>query len=151
MNDCNEQFDQRLWKILPHRPPMLLINKIISVEKNQSQAMVFIDENSPFFKKGQGISASIGLEYMGQTAALIAGYEVLQGKATEPHLGYLLGMRKYESTTAYFKVGRVLIVECKEEAVVGESLARFNCTIRYQHCEEIIVTASLSVLRKKSA
>lgn len=148
MNLSNKRFDPILWKLLPHRPPMLLINKVVSVEKKSSKSRVLIDEEASFFKTEKGVPATIGLEYMGQTAALIAGYEVLHGDASEPHLGFLLGTRQYESSVAYFKPNTILEVECTEGSTVGDTLASFICTIRYQDSEEILAGASLSVLRK---
>lgn len=142
------RFDPKLFDLLPHRPPMLLINKIIDVQKTQSHAEVLIDEESSFFQTNKGVPAAVGLEYMGQTAALIAGYEKLQDPNAEIRLGFLLGSRKYQTQTPYFETNKVLDVECTEGALVGESLANFNCTIKYQGEEEVLASASLSVLRK---
>ena len=148
MNDTNPRFDPRLFDLLPHRPPMLLINKIIDVKKTQSRAEVLIDEESSFFETNKGVPAAVGLEYMGQTAALIAGYEKLQNPEAEIRLGFLLGSRKYQTQTPYFEKNSVLDVECTEGALVGESLANFNCTIKYQGEDEVLANASLSVLRR---
>ncbi|KAG1660469.1 hypothetical protein GQR58_022013 [Nymphon striatum] len=49
--------------------------RINSVDEKQSSAEVFIDKETPFYEKGFGVPACIGLEFMGQTAALIAGNE----------------------------------------------------------------------------
>ncbi len=129
---------------------MLLINKILAVSNKESSAEVFIDEETPFYEKGLGVPACIGLEFMGQTAALIAGNEAIKNPA-DAKLGFLLGTRKYQSTIAYFKENSILVVECTEGAMVGETLASFNCTIRYQNDPEIVAKASLSVLRKSPA
>lgn len=148
MTDTTDRFDSRLFELLPHRPPMLLINNIIDVQETSSHAEVIIDKESAFFKAEKGVPAAIGLEYMGQTAALIAGYEKLHNSDAEIRLGFLLGSRKYECDLPYFKEGCILSIECNEGALVGESLANFNCTIRYQQSDEILARASLSVLRK---
>ncbi len=147
MSDVISRYDPKIMELIPHRPPMLLINKILSLGEKKSSAEVFIDKDTPFYEKDLGVPACIGLEFMGQTAALIAGNEALKNPA-DAKLGFLLGTRKYQSTIAYFKENSVLIVECKEGAMVGETLASFNCTIRYQDDPEIIASASLSVLRQ---
>ena len=147
MTDVTPRFDPEILELIPHRPPMLLINKILSVDSKKSSAEVFIDQETPFFEKDLGVPACIGLEFMGQTAALIAGHEV-KNEPSEAKLGFLLGTRKYQSTTAYFKENSALEIECTEGAMVGETLASFNCEIRYKNNPEIIATASLSVLRK---
>ena len=64
---------------------------------------------STFFVKEKGVPAWIGIEYMGQTAALIAGYQQQRG-LTGPHLGFLLGTRRYASRTEWFEPDRVLRV-----------------------------------------
>jgi len=90
----------------------------------------------------------VGLEYMGQTAALIAGYQLEQGM-TEPHLGFLLGTRNYSVTTSGFEAGVILEVVCKEKAVVGDGLATFDCSIFIQGQDAAVAKAGLTVFRRK--
>ena len=87
------------------------------------------------------------MEYMGQTAALIAGYQLQQGTVA-PHLGLLLGTRKYEAFVPYFCAGDVLQVRCTEVAVVGDSLANFQCEIINLQDQSRCASAKLSVFRK---
>lgn len=150
VSDKEERFNQEIFEFLPHRQPMLLINDIVDISQSASSAMTYIDSEAPFFECDKGVPAYIGLEYMGQTAALIAGYQLKHG-LVEPHLGFLLGTRAYKSAVAYFKVGSVLVIECKEKAVVGDSLATFDCSIRYQDDDAILARANLSVFRKINA
>jgi len=130
-----QRFDSDVLEMIPHREPMLLINKLESVDQKRSQASVIIDSETPFYQQGKGVPSWIGLEYMGQTAALIAGHQVKEG-LSEPHLGFLMGSRKYETVVEYF------------EALVGESLATFNCTISNSKTGVILANALLSVFRK---
>ena len=147
MNQSNSlRFDAKILEYLPHRPPMLLVNNIIEVSNTHAIARVLVDQEAPFFTK-QGVPASIGIEYMGQTAALIAGYQLEQG-TTEPHLGFLLGTRAYSTELAYFPADSTLRVECREKALVGDSLATFDCIIAFEEEVESIAKASLSVFRK---
>jgi len=141
------RFDPRITELIPHREPMLLINQLLEVNQNGSSASVIIDEQTPFFTKDKGVPAWIGLEYMGQTAALIAGHQVQQG-VSEPHLGFLMGSRKYEATVSHFTPQSILTVECKEGALVGDSLATFNCSISDSETGNVLATAMLSVFRK---
>lgn len=141
-----ERFDPQLFELIPHRPPMLLVNNVVELSATQSSATVIIDEKASFFSEN-GIPSWVGIEYMGQTAALIAGYQLQQG-LTEPQLGFLLGTRRYQAEVAHFPAGSVLLVSCVEKAVVGDSLATFDCEIRDQSSEQILATASLSVFRK---
>ncbi|MBX2849937.1 MAG: hypothetical protein KTR16_16550 [Acidiferrobacterales bacterium] len=138
--------DPEILELIPHRPPMLLINKISALDQNSSQAIVTIDANAPFVES-QGVPSWIGLEYMGQTAALIAGYQLREG-LTQPHLGFLLGTRNYRAEQAYFNIDSELLVSCQEAALVGDSLATFDCTIQSRDDMQILATANLSVFRK---
>jgi len=138
--------EPEILDLIPHRPPMLLINKIQSLTENGSQAIVVIDSDAPFINEA-GVPSWIGLEYMGQTAALIAGYQLREG-LTKPHLGYLLGSRNYSVEQAYFSIGSELLVSCKEAALVGDSLATFDCKIQDNQTKQDLAKASLSVYRK---
>ncbi|NVK56210.1 MAG: 3-hydroxydecanoyl-ACP dehydratase [Alteromonadaceae bacterium] len=145
------RFDSRLYDLIPHRPPMLLINKVLDVDERSSSSLVRIDESSSFFEKEHGVPAWIGLEYMGQTAALIAGHQLQQGLVS-PHLGFLLGTRAYKAECSYFTKGEYT-VRCEEKAVVGDGLATFDCFIEnYNETSQTIkclATASLSVFRRQ--
>jgi predicted hotdog family 3-hydroxylacyl-ACP dehydratase len=142
-----ERFDPQLFELIPHREPMLLINKVLEVNDSSSEALVLIDQETPFFEQKQGVASWIGLEYMGQASALIAGHQLKQGNI-EPHLGFLMGSRKYQTQVAYFKPEQTLIVRCNEAALVGDSLATFNCCISDQTTGQELATAILSVFRR---
>jgi predicted hotdog family 3-hydroxylacyl-ACP dehydratase len=139
-----------LHALIPHREPMLLLSSVCELGGNFSTAEIIISTSSSFFMQAKGVPSWIGIEYMGQTAALIAGYQLQQGTVT-PHLGLLLGTRKYEAFTAWFNEGDVLLVSCKEVAVVGQELATFQCDIRNKNDGVLYATAKLSVFRKPLA
>lgn len=147
----DSRFDSRLYELIPHRPPMLLINKVLKVDERTSSSLVVIDEDSPFFEDEHGVPAWIGLEYMGQTAALIAGHQLQQG-LTPPHLGFLLGTRAYKAECSYFREGEYT-VRCEEKAIVGDGLATFDCFIetynKNSQTIKCLATASLSVFRRQ--
>lgn len=136
-----------LLDYLPHRSPMLLIDKIITVSDNSSEAEVEITATSSFCQSDKGVPAWIGLEYMGQTAALIAGHQKLKGEAKE-YVGFLLGTRRYNSHVEFFAIGQRLRIQCQQLAVVGETLATFQCTITLIETNTELATAKLSVFRK---
>jgi len=139
--------DNRLHELLPHRPPLLLLDKCVSVSNQHSQSQVMVTQQSPFFLAPGGIPAWIALEYMGQTAALIAGYQLEQG-VIAPHVGFLLGARKFKALVSCFKAGQQLNVSCKELAVVGDSLATFDCEVADASNNTVLAKCKLSVFRK---
>ena len=142
--------DTAILELIPHRPPMLLIQRLVSVSTSAAKARVNITADSPFFIPDKGVPAWVGLEYMGQTAALIAGYQQAQ-HALDPHLGMLLGTRKFASTQAWFKAGAELLISCSQLAVVGNSLATFSCEITDPDNRRSYAEAKLSVYRKPIA
>ena len=145
------QFDPKILDLIPHREPMLLINEVLDVGLSSSSSRVFISASTPFFKEGYGVNSWIGIEYMGQTAALIAGYRLKNG-SLDPHLGFLLGTRSYKVYCAYFLPGSILKVTCKELSMVGEDFAKFECAIHAADPQlpegRLLAEANLSVYRK---
>lgn len=148
----DNRFDPRLFELIPHRPPMLLINRVLDVDARSSSSLVMIDSESSFYEPHKGVPAWVGLEYMGQTAALIAGHQLQQGLIT-PHLGFLLGTRAFKAQCDYFPVGAILKVSCSEKALVGDDLATFDCSIENYDADtqdsKILANANLSVFRRQ--
>lgn len=142
--------DPQILQLLPHRQPMLLLNRLVDVGANRSCAEVDIVPGASFFSDGKGVPAWIGVEYMGQTAALIAGFQLAQGTVA-PHIGLLLGTRKYAAAVPWFPAGAVLSVSCVEAAVVGQNLATFTCEIHHKQTGDLFATANLSVFRRPLA
>jgi len=146
--------DPDLLRYLPHRPPMLLVDKLMMVRNNQAETRIEIKISSSFYVEGKGVPAWIGIEYMGQTAATIAGYQLNSG-ALEPHLGLLLGTRKYHAEVEWFELGDTLSVRCKEQGAMQGTLATFQCEIvRINSAIDVIpeegnvlATANLTVYR----
>lgn len=137
--------DPLIYQLIPHREPMLLIDKVLHVAADSASAEVHITADSPFFMAPTGVPAWIGIEYMGQTAALIAGHQLQQG-LTKPHLGFLLGTRQYQIHVPDFADGDILQVSCTQAALSGDQLAQFSCEI--SRGGELCATAKLTVFRK---
>lgn len=139
--------DIDLLALIPHRLPMLLLSRGISVTERSACAEVDIDAHSAFLVPGRGVPSWIGVEYMGQTAALIAGFQQQRGHM-EPHLGMLLGTRRYTAGAAWFEEGTTWRVTCEEVAVVGQQLATFQCEILDRSTGIQAASARLSVFRR---
>lgn len=138
---------ETLHDLIPHRESMLLLSEVGEVANTESSAYIHITRLSSFYVEGKGVPSWIGVEYMGQTAAMIAGYQLQQG-TVEPHVGLLLGTRKYSAHCAWFPDKSQLRVHCQEVAVVGDGLATFACSITNRHTGDEYATAKLSVFRK---
>jgi predicted hotdog family 3-hydroxylacyl-ACP dehydratase len=133
--------------LIPHRSPMLLIDTIVELSEQHAIATVSINPQASFFETLHGVPSWIGLEYMGQTAALIGGYQERVNKLG-PQLGFLMGTRRYTTTCNHFKPGCELHIHCQEQATVGDSLAIFDCKIIDNQHEQPLATAKLSVFRQ---
>jgi predicted hotdog family 3-hydroxylacyl-ACP dehydratase len=82
--------------LLLHRGSMLLISRILHVDAGSAEVEIDISGHSSFFIPGKGVPGWIGIEYMSQAAAVIAGYQGRHSNATVPQ-GYL---RRRRSTRA---------------------------------------------------
>ncbi|MDT8448208.1 MAG: hypothetical protein RRB13_15045 [bacterium] len=98
-----------LSELLPHRPPMLLIQEPLEITPDFCQAQVKITAQSPFIRLGQ-VPAHVALEYFAQTAAAHAGWLARQSGET-PRPGRLVACRKLSLEVAGFKLGELLSVE----------------------------------------
>lgn len=141
------EIDLEILALIPHRPPMLLIETLLAVSATQASAELVIGAQSHFYEADHGVPAWVGLEYMGQTAALIAGHQQRVGDCP-PHLGFLLGCRTYQSQVGFFAPQKKLIIKASQATIVGESLATFNCTITDASNNNELANALLSVYRR---
>jgi predicted hotdog family 3-hydroxylacyl-ACP dehydratase len=139
--------DPQITALIPHRAPMLLLNRLVSVGDTSACAEIDITPEASFFQSAKGVPAWIGVEYLGQTAALIAGFQLQQGRV-EPHLGLLLGTRKFTATTSWFPPQTTLVITCTEVAVVGQNLATFAGEIHDKNSGVLYASAKLSVFRR---
>ena len=125
---------------------MLLIDQVVTVKNDRAEAMVEITSSSSFYVEDFGVPAWIGIEYMGQTCATIAGVQLQQG-ALEPHVGMLLGTRCYQTNQQWFAPGAKLTIRCQQSAAMQGTLASFQCEI-FSATEQAIASATLNVYRK---
>ena len=117
--------------LIPHRPPMQLIDGVISWDETRLWAHVSISELSPFLD-GNGVPTCIGLEYLAQAAAAFFAINAQHTEAgSEPRAGMLIGSRRYTVTLPYFDIGSQLIIRTKLSsklpcANTGPTLVKFN-------------------------
>jgi len=113
--------------LIPHADPMVLLDRVISVDENSLVAEVRIREDSVFCNP-DGVGAWVGIEYMAQAIGAWAGYSAqLRGEAVK--LGFLLGTRRYECTRPLFALGSVLRVHVQRLFQNENGLGSFECSI----------------------
>lgn len=131
-------------ELVPHRPPMLLVDRVIAHGDNVIVCEVEVKADSLFTVEHDGrreVPAVVGLEYMAQTVATFAGLSARKERRA-PRIGFLIGCRELRLDTDAFAAGDVLTVEARR--LFGENdLGSFACTIT--RGDRILVTGTLTV------
>lgn len=124
-----------LTKILPHNPPMILLDDILEVnlEKNYLTSKFGVYPEKLFYEEGCGINSLVGIEFMAQT---IGCYAYFRSGCKEPKIGFLLGSRLYNNQIEYFKEGEKYTVKVSEVFNDNE-IAVFDCLIYDKDGNEI--------------
>ena len=136
-----------LDELLPHRPPMVLIDAVESfdAEAKRLTARVTIGENQLFFD-GDGVPNWVAIEYMAQTAAALVGYYDKHVAPRQPiRPGLLLGTRKLDLKLERFETGKTYRIVA-ENAFSDSDAASFACRIE-DEAGETVATANLNAYR----
>jgi predicted hotdog family 3-hydroxylacyl-ACP dehydratase len=129
--------------LIPHAGPMVLLDRVISVDAETLCAEVRIRSDS-LFCDVDGVGAWVGIEYMAQAIGAWAGYAArVRGKPVK--LGFLLGTRRYECTRPFFVLGSVLRVHVRRLFQNENGLGSFECYIENE--EGRIATAAVTVFQ----
>ena len=136
--------DIPVLELLPHDPPMVLLNRALSWDEASLQAEVVICSDSIFCAKG-GVPGWVGIEYMAQAVAAHAGYSArLLGEP--PAIGYLLGTRTYKCALDHFAIGSELTIQIKS-LFVEAGLGAFACNI---NMDGTVATATINVYQPRA-
>jgi len=136
-----------LEEILPHRSPMILLDQIIECDEHSLTAILEIREDNLFLNLHKQVPVWIGLEYMAQAIGAYMGIMRKEQKQ-DIKIGFLLGTRCYETSTAFFKLGTKLYIKAYklyQEGPVGS----FDCCIEDDR-ENILATAKIVVYQPES-
>ena len=129
--------------LVPHAGPMVLLDRVISVDEDSLLAEVRIRSDS-LFCNTDGVGAWVGIEYMAQAIGAWAGYTAqLRGEPVK--LGFLLGTRRYDCSRPIFVSGSVLRVHIQRVFQDENGLGSFECYIDDE--EGRIATAAVSVFQ----
>jgi len=130
-----------LTDIVPHRAPMLILDRVISYSENNLTAAVKINEDSYGFEKN-AVPAWYGIEYMAQAIAAFNGLNF--SKLGQPEIGFLVGVRNFKTATARFAVGMELEIYIEPNFIV-ENSGSFVCAIKSGG--EILAEATLTTYK----
>lgn len=109
--------------LVPHAAPMLLLDRVVAYEEKALVAEVTIGQHSPYLQ-AEGVPAYVGIEYMAQAVAALAG---VRGrlKGEKPRIGFLLGTRQLTSTRGWFRLGERLDIHVAS-FFEGEGMGAFD-------------------------
>ena len=129
----------RLEDLLPHRPPMVLIDEIVSFDRG-TETLV-----AAFEARRDWSESFAAIEFMAQTAAALVGIvDREQGLSVAAKPGFLLGSRRMELRFDHFEIGKRYLVRatCLFNDV---QTASFECAI--EDDGQIIASATISAYR----
>lgn len=130
-------------ELLPHAPPMILIDRIVSAGEDHAVAEVTVRAETPFHETGKGIPCHVAIEWMAQTCGAFAGIQAK--RVGEPvRVGLLLGARAFHSRQDWFLAGQTFIVKAVEIYRDGE-MGVFDCEVTRD--QGLVADAQLTVFQ----
>jgi predicted hotdog family 3-hydroxylacyl-ACP dehydratase len=128
-------------ELVPHRPPMLLLDRVLSYDGECVICETVLGPTSPFVEAGE-VPAVVGIEYMAQAIAAGAGLSARDKGETTKRMGFLLGCRDLTIAVDSFQVGDRLTVEARRTWGENE-LGSFACKV--QRGDDVVVEGALTV------
>ncbi|MDR2016896.1 MAG: hypothetical protein LBP90_04765 [Burkholderiales bacterium] len=129
---------------LPHRPPMLLLDRVVEADESHIVCEVDLRVDSPFCD-GAAVPGWVGVEYMAQTIGVLAGWRAL-AKQLPIKIGFLVGTRHYRSYVSQFQMGDVLRVTAVAELLPDDGLVAMRCTL-HSATDALLAEAMLLVFQ----
>ena len=115
--------------LVPHSPPMILIDSILDYSDTHLLAAVDIREQSMFYDAALGgVPAWVGVEYMAQSISAWAGVQAKQ-QGQPIKLGLLLGSRRLKLSEKVLAAGQRYLVRVEQLFRDDSGLASFDCRI----------------------
>ncbi|GAB3274105.1 3-hydroxylacyl-ACP dehydratase [Parahaliea aestuarii] len=114
-------------ELLPHRPPMRLLDAVVSAAEGEICCALQVAADGRFDSAGS-VPAWLGLEYMAQAVAALAGWEAHQ-RGEPPRVGFLLGTRHFETNTPRLPCGAQLQVSARRLLQTDSGMGSFDCQL----------------------
>ncbi|HVY25425.1 MAG TPA: hypothetical protein VHB79_02695 [Polyangiaceae bacterium] len=135
--------DIDLRELLPHREPMILIDRLTEVHTEYLESEVTIGPDSQFLR-GNSVPVWVGVEYIAQTCAAFAGMEAHQ-RGEPARAGFVLAARGYKPTVAGFELGSRLRVRVTLVHRDPTGLSMVEGKITLQGSETALVETTMTV------
>ncbi|MDR0454694.1 MAG: hypothetical protein LBH05_07790 [Deferribacteraceae bacterium] len=121
-----------LKDILPHKPPMILIDRVLEydLEARSLAAEFDVTEKSLFFDSSIGGAPSwVGMEYMAQALGAFSGIYIAENDGGKPEIAFLLGSRDYQMFVDIFELNKTYTVYILEN-FADATLGSYHCLIK---------------------
>jgi len=129
-----------ITELLPHRPPMILLDRVRDFDADTLTASVMITRSSMFCVDGS-VPSHIALEFMAQACGAHAGILALE-KGEAVRIGFVLGTRDFVCMVPGFGVGDRLDVTATL-LFNGAQMGAYDCHIAIG--DRVVAKARLSV------
>jgi predicted hotdog family 3-hydroxylacyl-ACP dehydratase len=112
--------------LLPHRPPMILLDRLEAFDDDSAIAVAVMRPDH-LFARGPGVPAHVGIEMMAQACGAHVG-ALARSTGGEVQLGFLLGTRAYAATSPYFPLGAELRITVRR-VFCEDGMGVYDCRI----------------------
>ena len=139
----NHDAHEEAWDpadVVVHRPPLLLLDRILEATEEKCVARVRVDPAAWYADPDGAMPGWFGIELMAQTVSAFSGSRK-RVLGIPPEIGFNLGARNYESWMPRFPPGEILEVEIKLHYFDEAGLSAFACEIR--HLGQIVARAMI--------
>ena len=140
-------FFNSIQDVILHRPPMLLLDSVLSWDDFGVEVSVNPQDSHLFTNADGTIPVWVGIEYMAQAISAFAGIDA-RTRGEPLCIGFLLGTRKYTAHVASFAAEQKLTVKVRELLRDETNLVLFDCQI-YQG-EQCLATAEVKAIQPKN-
>ncbi len=130
--------------LVPHKPPMLLLDEVLSFDEVSITTRSHITEANPFYVPGRGVPSYVTFEIMAQSISAHDGATRWQ-TGEPPAIGLLLGCRKFTVTRDWLQPGETVDTQASPLLFEGE-MRSFECVVRSTSSEEL-ATGAINVFR----
>ncbi len=115
-----------LVAFMPHRPPMLMLDAMLSHDADECVCTKTFRAGDPLVENG-AVSSLVTIELFAQTAAAHFGYSGLLAGGVRTS-GTLLGTRKIDLAVGSFQTDQEIIVRAKQVFAIPPA-AQFECSL----------------------
>lgn len=109
---------------------MSLLDAVVAAGEGEIRCSLTVASDGLFDREGE-VPAWLGLEYMAQAVAALAGWEARQ-RGQPPAVGFLLGSRQFTTSAGTFPCGARLDVSASRLMQADNGTASFHCELQGQ-------------------